>query len=440
MPTLAEQMIPRRKLLLMGSETVLITAILFFGAALPWFAMRPFTILPEGSTDPAAGVTVKELLEGLLTSFTIAIICQTSLSYNDLYDWRTAQNRAELPNRLLHACGYALVMLAVLVLLAPRLFYFPTINVDGENGSTSDPVSVITIEGASATNASTSETVTFPEVTIELNGETIAESDPEDPISEVIVEGGQTDLTINVEGDATINVDEENATAAAASATSDANGDTISIITIDNNTEQPETDETAEDKVDAQEANEPVAGASISTEDGAITVTVTGGENGTSLVDAVGNAIANAVGSDAGVSLTCLVFGNCDETKPANNVDKIDTSNVTDTAEEDAAATTDAPEILDDDEDDDDTEVVAVPAGSCLLGDTVYNNFADVPSDDPCKVCYCNSGEIICASQECQPPRGYEDCTPMAAPEGKCCPEQYECGKDETSVVFKKTC
>jgi hypothetical protein len=122
MPTLGEQMIPRRKLLLMGSECVLFTGILFFGSCLPPLATRP---LDEVPLSP-------ELLRGLLTSFTIAVISQTSLSYNDLYDWRTAQNRAELPNRLLHACGYALVMLAALVLLLPSLFYFPSLDVSDQ--------------------------------------------------------------------------------------------------------------------------------------------------------------------------------------------------------------------------------------------------------------------------------------------------------------------
>ncbi|MGE3175467.1 MAG: TIGR03013 family XrtA/PEP-CTERM system glycosyltransferase [Planctomycetota bacterium] len=119
MPSLTEQMIPRRKLLLMGSECLLLTAILFFGSSVPPLAVRPLTDVPW----------YPDLLRGALTSLTIAIICQTSLSYNDLYDWRTAQNRAELPNRLLHACGYSLVMLAVLVVLLPRLFYFSSLDV-----------------------------------------------------------------------------------------------------------------------------------------------------------------------------------------------------------------------------------------------------------------------------------------------------------------------
>jgi sugar transferase (PEP-CTERM system associated) len=66
-----------------------------------------------------------DLARGLLTSFTIAVICQASLSYNDLYDWKTSQNRSELPNRLLHAAGYALVMLGFLSLIAGSLFFLP---------------------------------------------------------------------------------------------------------------------------------------------------------------------------------------------------------------------------------------------------------------------------------------------------------------------------
>jgi sugar transferase (PEP-CTERM system associated) len=122
MPTLTEQMIPRRKLLLMGSESVLITGILFFGGCLPPLASRSLAMLPW----------LPDVVRGMLTSFTIAVICQTSLSYNDLYDWRTAQNRAELPNRLLHACGYSLVMLAVLVVCWPGLFYFPSFDIGGQ--------------------------------------------------------------------------------------------------------------------------------------------------------------------------------------------------------------------------------------------------------------------------------------------------------------------
>lgn len=117
MPTLAEQIIPRRKLLLMLTETVLFMAVVLIGTSVPPLTSRSFTLLA-----PSA-----ELVRGLLTSLTIAVICQASLSYNDLYDWRTAQNRANLVNRLIHSAGYALVMLGCLSLVSGSLFFLPGI-------------------------------------------------------------------------------------------------------------------------------------------------------------------------------------------------------------------------------------------------------------------------------------------------------------------------
>ena len=123
MPTIAEQFLPRRKVLLMLSETCVFTLVMLIGTSAPPLSTRSFFLF-----EPS-----HELLRGLLTCLTIAVICQASLSYNDLYDWRTAQNRAELGNRLVHSCGYALVMLAMLVLVAPSLFFFPGIrNVSDE--------------------------------------------------------------------------------------------------------------------------------------------------------------------------------------------------------------------------------------------------------------------------------------------------------------------
>lgn len=115
MPTFAEQIIPRRKLLLMLSETLIFTLVLLVGSSAWPLSSRSFLLF-----EPSP-----ELLHGVLSCFTIAVICQASLSYNDLYDWKTAQNRAELGNRLVHSCGYALVMMAILVLVAPSLFVFP---------------------------------------------------------------------------------------------------------------------------------------------------------------------------------------------------------------------------------------------------------------------------------------------------------------------------
>lgn len=114
MAALAEQLIPRRKLLLMLCETALFMAVVLVGTSVPPLSTRQYPFFHQ-----------PELVRGLLTSFTIAVICQASLSYNDLYDWKTSQNRAELPNRLLHAAGYALVMLGFLSLVAGSLFVLP---------------------------------------------------------------------------------------------------------------------------------------------------------------------------------------------------------------------------------------------------------------------------------------------------------------------------
>ncbi|MBL9078761.1 MAG: YraN family protein [Planctomycetes bacterium] len=115
MPTLADQIIPRRKLLLMLCEAAIFTLVLLVGTSAPPLSTHSFLLF-----EPS-----RELLRGLATCLTIAVICQTALSYCDLYDWKTAQNRAELGNRLLHACGYALVAMALLVLVLPSLFFFP---------------------------------------------------------------------------------------------------------------------------------------------------------------------------------------------------------------------------------------------------------------------------------------------------------------------------
>lgn len=123
MPTLREQIIPRRKLLLMASETILLAAIVFVGTS---FA-------PLGNRAMETGWETADLLREVLSYLTVALLCQVSLSYNDLYDWRVSQNRAELGHRLLHSAGYALVMIAAVVLLVPSIFYFPGLaNMTGE--------------------------------------------------------------------------------------------------------------------------------------------------------------------------------------------------------------------------------------------------------------------------------------------------------------------
>ena len=79
-------------------------------------------------------------------------------------------------------------------------------------------------------------------------------------------------------------------------------------------------------------------------------------------------------------------------------------------------------EILDDDAD----EIITV---TCTVDGVVYDNLASIPSEDPCKLCYCQYGATLCASRDCAIPVGYEECTPLPKAEDKCCPEQFECSK-----------
>ena len=123
MVTLAEQMIPRRKLLLLLCENLLFVGVILVGTSIPPFTSKSFFLL-----EPSA-----DLLRGIATSFAIAIFCQAALSYNELYDWKVSQNRADLANRLVHSYGYSLVMLGFLALVAGSLFHLPGLqNINGE--------------------------------------------------------------------------------------------------------------------------------------------------------------------------------------------------------------------------------------------------------------------------------------------------------------------
>ena len=86
-------------------------------------------------------------------------------------------------------------------------------------------------------------------------------------------------------------------------------------------------------------------------------------------------------------------------------------------------------EILDDDSDDSIFENISEDEKNCLFDGVSYKHLASVPSEDPCKLCFCQYGMKLCASRDCAIPIGYEECTPLPKAEGKCCPDQFECSK-----------
>ena len=68
----------------------------------------------------------------------------------------------------------------------------------------------------------------------------------------------------------------------------------------------------------------------------------------------------------------------------------------------------------------------------CLHKGMIIQNLADVPSKDPCQLCQCVEGNIVCATQECPaPPEA--SCRPVTPPSGVCCPE-YDCTPEEETT------
>ena len=76
-----------------------------------------------------------------------------------------------------------------------------------------------------------------------------------------------------------------------------------------------------------------------------------------------------------------------------------------------------------------DESTTTVDPNDCVFLQKTYKDKEQIPSDDPCQLCFCTSGELVCAVKECPIPSGKENCVALQAPEGECCPTEYECGK-----------
>merc|ERR1712127_920244 len=40
----------------------------------------------------------------------------------------------------------------------------------------------------------------------------------------------------------------------------------------------------------------------------------------------------------------------------------------------------------------------------CLVGTTVFNDFQEIPSQDPCQLCTCSAGSVQCFTKDCPAP------------------------------------
>ncbi|CAB4063303.1 unnamed protein product [Lepeophtheirus salmonis] len=69
----------------------------------------------------------------------------------------------------------------------------------------------------------------------------------------------------------------------------------------------------------------------------------------------------------------------------------------------------------------------------CTYQGENYESLTYIPMEDPCDLCQCVNGKIICAKRECaHPPSGFNNCKMMPVKEDECCPN-YECEEPNVS-------
>ena len=88
---------------------------------------------------------------------------------------------------------------------------------------------------------------------------------------------------------------------------------------------------------------------------------------------------------------------------------------------------------IESEEDLEDTSLTIRPPAQkgCTNNGQVYENGADIVTEDPCEHCYCLNGDMVCAIQECMGPLegSTDNCEALPAPPGQCCPAEYKCSK-----------
>ena len=104
------------------------------------------------------------------------------------------------------------------------------------------------------------------------------------------------------------------------------------------------------------------------------------------------------------------------------NVDQNELVGVTNRIDTFVDTTTIAGEIQDDD---DGTDYESFT--NCEVEGKFYDYLDDVPSSNPCELCQCMNGGVICAVRECVAPAGHEDCLPLPPKSGECCSTEFEC-------------
>jgi sugar transferase (PEP-CTERM system associated) len=104
MPRIGSHQVPARTLLLIGVDSVAFVFILVFASAL-----RLGASLASEINDASYWARIA----------LVVAVCETSLYFNDLYDFRVVRRRADLLARMMQALGAACVVLSVIYFLTP---------------------------------------------------------------------------------------------------------------------------------------------------------------------------------------------------------------------------------------------------------------------------------------------------------------------------------
>ena len=127
MPHVLRQYLPLRKALLVISETLIISAVIFVGLSSDLWQKDPDSlelILRHGLSREDA------LWRVLISAVTVAMLVQVAISFNELYDFRVSSSRFDRASRFVGSAGVGIALSLIVVAATnlwglDRIFEFP---------------------------------------------------------------------------------------------------------------------------------------------------------------------------------------------------------------------------------------------------------------------------------------------------------------------------
>lgn len=131
MPHVLRQYLPLRKALLVISETLILSLVIFAGLSSDLWRQTPEAlelVLYHGLSPTDAK------WRALLSSVTVALLVQMAISFNELYDFRISSSRFDRASRFIGSAGVGIAMSLVVVVATnlwglERVFEFPGLHI-----------------------------------------------------------------------------------------------------------------------------------------------------------------------------------------------------------------------------------------------------------------------------------------------------------------------